>query len=49
MGIYQIIVKRGNFVNTASEWCSNCEEAVQKALEYCDWLGCEEWLIKKVY
>lgn len=48
MGIYQIIVRHGNFVNTAREWCGSREEAVEKAKEYCDWLGCVEWQIKKL-
>ena len=48
MGMYQIIVSRGKFVNTVVEWHTCREEAVARAHEYCDWLGCSEWKVIKV-
>lgn len=48
MGMYQIIVSRGKFVNTVEEWHTSREEAVERAKEYLDWLGCTEWKVRKV-
>jgi hypothetical protein len=48
MGMYEIIVSRGNFTNTVIEWHTCREEAVERAKEYLDWLGCTAWKVRKV-
>ena len=48
MGLYRIIVSHGNFTNTVVEWCGSHAEAVERAKDYCEWLGCEVWKVVRV-